>query len=193
MEHQPLPIASLRALLRANLSRNENPDTLGLIKRLRPARQRKYLTKSELESVCRWKSPRALSLVRLNNHHRIRAATSAAFAARGEANRIEALISLEGVSIPMASSILMLTWPKRYGVIDIRVWKLLHEEGVVSDNPGGTKFTTLQWCRFLEIVRALSVDLRVTVRDIERTLFEIDKARRTDRLYSSPVLYNPEP
>ena len=102
---------ALRTLVRAHLSREEDPETLKLIQRLRPAWSRGYLTKRELEWVCRWKSARAISLVRSNNHHRIRKATSAAFAASSENERITALLSLRGVSIPMASAILMLRSP----------------------------------------------------------------------------------
>jgi hypothetical protein len=183
MVRQPRGLSSVRALLRANLSQDDDSRTLDLIQRLRPASKRKYLTKSELEAVCRWKSARAIRLVQSNTHHRIRAATSAAFAARNESSRVEALLSLRGVSIPMASAVLMLTSPQRYGVIDIRVWKLLHEEKVVSDNPRGNKFTSLQWCTFLGHIRTLAVEFGVSVRAIERTLFEVDQARREGQLY----------
>lgn len=40
----------------------------------------------------------------------------------------------------MASSILMLTNPNRYGVIDIRVWQLLFKMGSVTRNPEGIGF-----------------------------------------------------
>jgi hypothetical protein len=134
MPVRELPYRSLRPLLREHLSRAEDAETAGLIKRLRSAHRRGYLTKAELEAVCRWKSPRAAGRVRLNDHHRIRKATTAALTSKSERVRLEALIALQGVSVPTASAILTLLSPKRYGVIDIRVWQLLHRLGVVDSN-----------------------------------------------------------
>ena len=85
--------------------------------------------------MCYWKSPRAIHYVRSNSPTSVRAATRKALTTRSERRRLEALVQLQGVSIPMASAILMLLDPKRYGVIDIRVWQLLHEVGAVTTKP----------------------------------------------------------
>lgn len=174
---------ALRALLRSHVSEKEAPKTLALIKCLRPARTRKYLTKRELVWICRWKSARAIRLIRSNTHHRIREATSTVFATRSEQKRLTALLGLRGVSIPMASAILMLLSPRRYGVIDIRVWQLLHEFGLVTENPAGTGFTASQWSSFLSIIRAFSTELGVSARDVERTFFNFHQSRQKDVLY----------
>src|SRR5262245_65837734 len=99
------------------------------MERLRAARERGYLTAAELEAVCRWKSPRAIHLIRSNAPRRVRALTGRALRARGERQRLEALTELRGVSVPMASALLTLLDPRRYGVLDIRVWQFLHEVG----------------------------------------------------------------
>jgi len=39
----------------------------------------------------------------------------------------------KGVSVPMASALLTLLDPKRYGVIDIRIWQLLHRMGTSEE------------------------------------------------------------
>src|SRR5205823_719614 len=109
--------------------------------------------KSELMAACRWKSPRSIGWVRLNSPRRIRAATSIAMTAKGELPRIQALTELRGVSVPSASAILTLLDPVRYGVIDIRVWQLLHRLGLVDGNPGGTALTHAHWDQFLTLVR----------------------------------------
>lgn len=85
---------ALAALVRAHLSRKEDPPTVELIERLKPARRRGHLTKGELNAVCRWKSRRAQPLVLSNNHHQIRDATSLAMSTRLERERLEALTSL---------------------------------------------------------------------------------------------------
>jgi hypothetical protein len=102
---------------------------------------------------------------------------------RGERTRLEGLLALRGVSVPMASAILMLLDPRRYGVIDIRVWQLLHKLGAVSKKPKGVGFNFKNWRQFLMIIRHFAKKLRVTARDVERTLFIAHKRYQRGRLY----------
>lgn len=85
----------------------------------------------------------------------------------------------------MASAILMLTNPNRYGVIDIRVWQLLYKLGSVNKNPQGSGFDFKQWYRYLMIIRYYAKKHKVRARDIERTLFKIHKKYQKGTLYSS--------
>ncbi len=87
------------------------------------------------------------------------------------------------MSVPMASAILMLLNPKRYGVIDIRVWQLLHEVGTVTKNADGVGFNFKNWYQFLVVLRYFAKKLGVTARDIERTLFIAHKEYQVGRLY----------
>jgi hypothetical protein len=123
----------------------------------------------------------------LNTHYRVRQATGAVLTSRSERTRLQALTDLQGVSVPTASAILTLLNPRRYGVIDIRVWQLLHRLGLVDGNPGGTNFTFEQWERFLTVVRRFAGHFGVQARDIERTLFLIH------REYQDGLLYRPQP
>ena len=178
----------LESLVRKHLSVEEDEDTARLSRRLRMAKRRGYLTPRELQDVCRWKSARAIRRIRENGHHRVRAATAAALAARSERRRLEALLGLRGVGIPMASALLMLIDPTRYGVIDIRVWQLLYTLRMVHENRKGTQFRPSHWDQFLTILRYLSRRIGVTARDIERTLFDVHRGRQTrqkKRLYES--------
>jgi hypothetical protein len=110
--------------------------------------------------------------------------TRAALATRSERRRLGALSRLRGVSVPMASAILTLVDPQRYGVLDIRVWQLLYTAGHVTKNPGGTGFTFDHWSRFLLVVRHFSKQLQVTARDVERSLFTVHRQHQQDRLYA---------
>jgi hypothetical protein len=180
-----LPYTSLEPLIRDHVSTEEDPGTAALILRLRPARRRGYLTKSEFEAACRWKSARASHLFRANSRQRIRTATTAALSTRDERRRLEALLTLDGVSVPMASALLTLLDPQRYGVIDIRVWQLLHAVGAVEGNRAGTGFTFTHWSRFLEVIRQLSAQFKMPARAIERTLFAVHEKYQDGRLYRS--------
>ena len=178
-----LPSCSLEDLIADNLSRVEDEGTLALISSLRAARRRGYLTKVELVAACRWKSARTAGRVRLNRPRSIRVATSAALKGRSELDRVQALTALQGVSIPTASAILTLLNPKRYGVIDIRVWQLLHRLGMVEGNAHGTNLTHAHWLGFLGVVRRYAATFRLPARDIERTLFVIHRRYQERTLY----------
>ena len=87
------------------------------------------------------------------------------------------------MSVPMASAILMLTNPRRYGVIDIRVWQLLFKMGSVKTNPNGVGFDFNQWYRFLKVIRYFADRYNVGARDIERTLFNVHSRYQKGTLY----------
>jgi hypothetical protein len=173
----------LEPLIRRHLSTEEDEGTARLCRELRAARKRGYLRRSELEAVCRWKSPRAIHHVRANTGNQVRAATGRALRTRNEERRIEALLQLKGVSVPMASAVLTLVNPRRYGVIDIRVWQLLHEHGAVTRNSEGVGLSSNNWQQFLAVIRRFARKLRVKARDVERTLFDAHRARQKGRLY----------
>jgi hypothetical protein len=177
-----LPYKKVASLVRDYLS-DDDADTIALIRELRPARARRYLTPPELEKICRWKSPRALQYIRSNSPARVRDATKRALATRSERRRLDALLELKGVSVPMASAILMLLNAERYAVIDIRVWQVLYSVGTVTKKPEGVNFTFGNWYQFLVIVRYLAKKLGVTVRDVERALFQAHKDHQKGRLY----------
>jgi hypothetical protein len=140
MPLKELPNLRLEPLVLRYLSTDETEDASALSHELRKARDRGYLHKRELEGICMWKSPRAIRLVQSNTPAAVRAATKSALGTRSERRRLEALRTLRGVSVPMASAILTLLNPRRYGVIDIRVWQLLHRLGTVTKVQSGIGF-----------------------------------------------------
>jgi hypothetical protein len=185
MPLRSLTYDTLQPLVRQHLSTEEDSKTLKIIHDLREARRRGYLRLSELETICYWKSPRAIRHIRSNSANSVRGRTREALATRSERARLEALRSLSGVSVPMASSVLMLLDPKRYGVIDIRVWELLHKFGAVTKNPGGVGFSFSNWYQYLMIIRYFAKMFGCKARDIERTLFLAHKKFQLGQLYGS--------
>jgi hypothetical protein len=185
MALKKIPYGKASLLIDDYLSIEEDEPAAQLIRQFRLAKKRGYLTRAELEAVCRWKSARAIHHIKSNSPSKVRNATRRAFATRSERRRLEELTSLRGVSIPMASAILMLCDPRRYGVIDIRVWQLLHAVGAVTKKSSGIGFNFSNWYQFLMIIRYFSKRLGVTARNIERTLFLAHKEYQEGRLYST--------
>ncbi|HYB44486.1 MAG TPA: hypothetical protein VEL75_22110 [Candidatus Methylomirabilis sp.] len=181
------PYASLRALLRRELALDEDPATSGLIGRLAHIRSRGEFSRREFLAMCRWKSPRATLHYRKNSPARIRMVSRAALATRSEQQRIELLTSLSGVSVPVASAILTLIDPARYGVLDIRVWQLLLAVESVTGKPGGRGFSARDWLHYLSQLRREARHLGAPVRAVEYSLFRCHRRWQTGRLYDSPA------
>ena len=179
-----LPYKRLQHLIGLHLSTKEYPATQKVIDELSIVSERGYLTKVDLVKVCRWKSPRAIKHIQRNCAAKVKKVTKAVFATRSEKKKLELLTGLYGVSVPMASSILMLTNPQRYGVIDIRAWQLLYEMHSVITNPNGSGFNFKQWRRYLTILRYYSKKYKVGARDIERTLFRVHVLYQKGKLYN---------
>ena len=175
--------ASLDALLERELVRGEEPATAALIRALAGVRRRGAFTRAEFRRMCRWKSPRARHLWEANSAARVRAVSRAALATRDERRRIALLTDLSGVGIPMASAILTLLDPRRYGVLDIRAWQLLFAVRSVAANRRGQSFTPAQWLHYLAALRHHARRLGVTARAIEYTLFLCHRKFQQGTLY----------
>ena len=178
-----VPYRDLSALLRALAVRPEDPGTAALIARLRAARRAGEFDRAQFIAMCRWKSPRAARHYRRHSTAAIRRVSRGVLATRDEARRMTLLTALAGVSVPTASAILTLLEPRRYGVLDIRVWQLLHALGAVRSRPDGRGFRLAHWLEFLALLRAHARARRMTVRAVEWTLFVYHQTVQTGRLY----------
>jgi hypothetical protein len=175
--------ATLEALLRRELVRDEHPATAALLRELAGVRARGAFTRGEFVQMCRWKSPRAQHLWRANSAARLRSVSRAVLATRDERRRMELLTGLRGVGVPMASAILTLIDPRRYGVLDIRAWQLLFAIRSVAANRRGQGFTIAQWEQYLDALRQHARRLKVSARVIEYTLFEVHRKLQRGTLY----------
>ena len=174
---------TLEQLIAQQVSAEEWPDTANLIKEFRAVKKRGWLTREDLVKVCYWKSPRAIHYINANTPAFIKKITAEALGSRNEAHIISTLIQLKGVSIPMASALLTLVNPKRYGVMDIRVWQLLYQLKEVHTNPGASGFSINEWLQLLQILRNYAKKFKVSARDVERTLFLVHKQYQQGVLY----------
>ncbi|MGH2887101.1 MAG: hypothetical protein ACRDPA_31145, partial [Solirubrobacteraceae bacterium] len=89
------------------------------------ARGRGYFTREEFLQVYAWKTVRSRPRVAANPEAAIIDATARALAAGDEATRIAALLELEGVGVPTASTLLYFAFPDDYPILDIRALESL--------------------------------------------------------------------
>jgi len=179
-----LTYRSLDELLARELIREEHEPTAALMHALRAVRRRGSFTRAEFRAMCRWKSPRARRLWEKNSAARIHAVSRAVLATRSERVRMERLTGLTGVGVPMASAILTLIDPRRYGVLDIRAWQLLFAIRSVDANRRGQGFTIPQWLDFLAALRHHARRLGVSARMVEYTLFHCHRKFQRGALYA---------
>jgi hypothetical protein len=131
-----------------------------------------YLSKVDFLVLARWKSPRSQPRCEQNPDDYIRAVTQAAFSTPNERLRIEALLLLKGVSWPTASVLLHFGHPDPYPILDYRsLWSV----GVrVAPN----KYDFDLWWGYTQFCRKLADRSGVTMRTLDRALWQYSKARQ---------------
>lgn len=132
------------------------------------ARGRGYYTREEFVQVCAWKTVRSRPRVAANPEAAIVDATARALAAGDEATRIAALLELEGVGVPTASTLLYFAFPDDYPILDIRALESL---GVKPRSTYPVSF----WLEYLDACRTLARSAGVGIRTLDKALWQYSK------------------
>jgi hypothetical protein len=132
------------------------------------ARMRGHYTRGEFVEVCAWKTPRSRSRIAANPPRVIAAATRRAMAAEDEAVRIEALLELDGVGVPTASTLLYAAFPDEYPILDVRALESL---GVKRRSGYPVGF----WLAYLTACRSLARRAGVSLRTLDKALWQHSK------------------
>jgi hypothetical protein len=118
--------------------------------------------------VCAWKTVRSRPKVAANTEAAVVDATGRALAAGDEATRIAALLELEGVGVPTASTLLYFAFPDDYPILDVRALESL---GVKPRSTYPVSF----WLEYLEACRALARRTGVSLRTLDKALWQYSK------------------
>jgi len=132
------------------------------------ARERGFYTREEFLQVCAWKTVRSRPKVAANTEAAIVDATARSLAAGDEATRIGALLELEGVGVPTASTLLYFAFPDDYPILDVRALESL---GVKSRSTYPVGF----WLEYLNVCRELSRRAGVSLRTLDKALWQHSK------------------
>jgi thermostable 8-oxoguanine DNA glycosylase len=175
--------ATIKELIQHNLSTKEHPEVLEQMSELKEIKGRGFFTKEELIKMGMWKSPRPKRWYLKNSEEEILLISREVLSTKLEKRKIELLTKLKGVRIPTASAILTLIDPENYGVIDIRVWRVLHTYGSVKEKSEGKNLDFNNWYNYLMKLRYYAKMFNVKSRDIERTIFQYHKKIQVGNLY----------
>jgi hypothetical protein len=161
----------------------EDEKTLLLFDTIGDIKHQGFITKEQGIKILKWKSPRPLRHYELNSDNDFKEISKLSFESKDERVRMHVLTALNGVNYPAASAILMFYDKELYPIIDIRVWKQLYKAGLVDTNARGQGFKLKEWQRYLATIRELAGKLKLTPRQVEKRLFDIDKNEQTGNLY----------
>jgi len=121
-------------------------------------RARGYYARDEFIEVCAWKTPRSRPRVAANGESTVIDAT----------RRALALLELKGVGAPTASTLLYVAFPNDYPILDVRALESL---GVKSRSTYPVSF----WLAYLEACRALARENGVSLRTLDKALWQYSK------------------
>jgi len=133
-------------------------------------RARGHYTRDEFIEVCAWKTPRSRPRVASNSEAAVIEATGRALASTDESTRFAAMLELHGVGAPTASTLLYVAFPDDYPILDIRA---LDSLGVKARSTYPISF----WLEYLEACRALARRSGVSIRTLDKALWQFSKER----------------
>ncbi len=132
------------------------------------ARARGHYTREEFIEVCAWKTARSRPKVAANSAAAVVDATGRALAATDEVARISALLELEGVGVPTASTLLYVAFPDDYPILDVRALESL---GV----KGRSQYPVSFWLGYVSACRQLADRCGVSIRTLDKALWQYSK------------------
>jgi hypothetical protein len=125
--------------------------------------------RDDLRIIFRWKTNgRGISRLERNGDSEMDDAIRLALAAKTERAAIAVLCGLSGVDVPVASAIMTALRPERYTVIDFRALEALGSP---------TKTSVDFYLLYLTECRRLASEHRVSIRDLDRALWQWSKDR----------------
>ena len=160
------PASEIEALA----SRFGHADDARLLAAEAAARARGYYTREEFIAVGAWKTARSRSKVATNTEGAVVEATRQALAAADEGTRMNALLELEGVGVPTASTLLYFAFPDDYPILDVRALESL---GVKPRSQYPVSF----WVAYLDACRTVARRCAVSIRTLDKALWQHSKER----------------
>ena len=125
---------------------------------------RGYLTKQELHTIARWKSPRRAALTVENTDDFITQITEEAFTSTDDRTKLLTLTQLQGIGQPTASAILHLYDQRDYPILDIHaLWSVGRQWKKRTSYPF--------WPEYIEFCRDLASRNNICMRHLDRALW----------------------
>lgn len=133
-----------------------------------------YLDKKHFIKLGLWKSKRPKKQYESNSDELIKEITKFSISSKNEEVKIKSLFVLRGVSWPVASVILHFANPDMYPIMDFRaIWSL----GWNQPN----SYTFEFWQKYCNEIRDLSKKLDLSIRTIDKALWQYSKENQRNK------------
>jgi thermostable 8-oxoguanine DNA glycosylase len=134
-------------------------------------------SREDLEWIIEWKvgvfTKPILKHLRKNDDKEIQAKIEEAVHEPDIRSKVEALTSLNGIGVPVASAILMFIDKDRFTVIDERAWNVLQETKYISQQLSEDP-TVDEYLIYLGACWTLANEYDVSIRTLDRALWVLD-------------------
>ena len=138
-----------------------------------PVQKRGYFEKSELQTVCEWKSLRPAWHLEENEESLVQEVTRFALKTEYDKAAIESLTILHGVGAATASVILHFFHKRDYPILDFRaLWSVSLIE---SDK---YNYSYALWSEYVKFCREQAKKVDVSMRDLDRALWQYSKCNQ---------------
>ncbi|MPZ49890.1 MAG: hypothetical protein GEU75_11465 [Dehalococcoidia bacterium] len=152
-------------------------------------RGKAFLTKEELLQVSAWKREERWTATRhrlaKNSPREVEIVTRSAFALAVESasamTTVAVLRALQGVDVAVASAVLASVMPDRFGIIDRKVWRVLHSltKDKRFDLGSRTPFSPKQYQLYVDILGELRSLTNLSARSLDKAFWvESDPVRK---------------
>ena len=133
----------------------------------------RHLDKAYFVKLCMWKSPRQKRRYKSNAPMLVEKVTRLAYDLDEEILKLHVLMALEGVGVPVASTILYFLHPDRFPIFDVRARSSLASVGRWTRRKDDQ--SPAAWLDYVSIMRKLAARHRVSLRLLDKALFTYDK------------------
>jgi len=133
----------------------------------------KYFDKEHFVKLGKWKTPRQEENYKSNEESLIKEATRLAYEVSHERLKLHILKVLKGVGVPVASTFLHFLHPDEFPIFDVRVRSSLKKAG--KWNRSVDDVSDVAWLEYVDIMRDLSRNLGVSLRELDKALWAYDK------------------
>ncbi|MFC1945438.1 hypothetical protein ACFLWF_01645 [Chloroflexota bacterium] len=133
----------------------------------------RYLDKEYFVRLGNWKSARARKHYESNRNEEVIDITRKSYIATDELEKLKLLMTLKGVGVPVASTILNYMQPDKFPIFDYHCRNVLTEAGLWMKV--GNDANNKAWLDYVYIMRELANKLGVSLRELDKAMFAYDK------------------
>jgi len=138
----------------------------------RDFKKNKTLSDEEFFKIVIWKSNRAKGKVLRGikkSRKSVKELMRKVYNVRTPEEKVETLIKIKGIGLPIASAILTVCYPNEFTVLDYRVWDILFKDKKVNNK--NLPNTISSYLDYVNVCKNYAKELNLNLRDFDRAMW----------------------